>query len=57
MSYLSNLFFIFIMINDMNTDILVLLLIFNMSYFFWMIAWMKNMNDFQMAKVPPHSVV
>ena len=58
MSYLCDLFFIFIfifiMINRMNTDTLVLLLIFqNMSYYFWMITWMKNLNNFQVAKVQP----
>ena len=38
--------------NLMKTDTLVLLLIFyNMSYYFWMITWMKNVNNFQIAKV------
>ena len=62
MSYLCDLFlifiFIFIMINRMNRDILVLLLIFwNMSYYFWMITWMKNVNNFQIAKVQPYGAV
>ena len=36
----------------MNTDTLVLLLIFeNMSYYFWIATWMKNVNKFQIAKV------
>ena len=36
----------------MNTDILVLLRIFqNMSYYFWIITWMKNANNFQIPKV------
>ena len=40
------------MINLMNTDALVLLLIFqNMSYYFWMIMWRKNVNNFKIAKV------
>ena len=43
---------IFIMINLMNTDTLVLLLIFqNISYYFWMIMWRKNVNNFKIAKV------
>ena len=58
MSYLCDLFlifiFIFIMINRLNTDTLVVLLIFqNMSYYFWMITQMKNVNNFQIAKVQP----
>ena len=59
MSYLRDLFlnfiFIFIMINRMNTDTLVLLLIFqtHLSYYFWMMTWMKNVNSFQIAKVQP----
>ena len=41
----------------MNTDILVLLLILqNMSYYFWMITWMKNVNDFHIAKVQPQGI-
>ena len=40
----------------MNTDTLVLLLTFsNMSYYFWMITWIKNVYNFQVAKV--HSQV
>ena len=36
----------------MNTGTLVLLLIFwNMSYYFWMTTLMKNVNNFQIAKV------
>ena len=59
--YLWNLFFIFIfifiMINRMNTDIFVLLLIFqNMSYYFWMITQIKGVNNFQIAKVQPQGV-
>ena len=35
----------------MNSDTLVLLLVFkDMSYYFWMITWMKNVNNFQIAK-------
>ena len=54
-SYLCYLFFIFIfifiMVNRMNADTLVLLLIFqNMSYYFYMITWMRNMNYFQQLK-------
>ena len=41
----------------MNADTLVLLLIFyNMSCYFWMITLMKNVNNFQVAKVQPWSV-
>ena len=36
----------------MNTDTLVLLLIFqNIYYHFWMTTFMKNVNNFQRAKV------
>ena len=35
----------------MNTDGLALSLNFwNMSYYFWMIIWIKNVNNFQIAK-------
>ena len=41
----------------MNTGTLVLLLIFqNISYYFWMIMWMKDLNNFQIAKVQPVGV-
>ena len=41
----------------MNTDILILWIIFyNMSYYFWMIMWMKNMNNIQIAKVQSQGV-
>ena len=61
MSYLCDLFFIFIfifiMINRMNTDTFFLLLLLqNMSYCFWMITWIKNVNNFQIAKVQPQCV-
>ena len=39
----------------MNTDTLVLLLTFKNIYF-WMITWMKNVNNFQLAKVQPQGV-
>ena len=36
----------------MNKDALVLLLTFkNMFYYFWMITLIKNMNNFQIARV------
>ena len=37
----------------MKTDALVLLLIFywNISYYFWIIVWLKKVHNFQMAKV------
>ena len=59
MSYLLELFLIFIIIviNRMNTGTLVLLLIFqNISYYFWMIMWMKDLNNFQIAIVQPLGV-
>ena len=41
----------------MNTDIHVILLLFqSMSYYCWMITWMKNVNKFQIAKVQPQGV-
>ena len=41
----------------MNTDTPVLLLIFeNMSYYFWMTTWIKNVNNFQIVKVQPQGV-
>ena len=41
----------------MNTGTLVLLLIFqNISYYFWMIMWMKDLNNFQIAIVQPLGV-
>ena len=50
-SHVCDTLFISIMINRTNTDIFVLLLCFeNMSYYFWMITWMKNGNNFQVAK-------
>ena len=53
-SYLCGLFFIFIFI---FTDIILLLLTFqNMYYCFCMITWMKNVNNFQIAKVQPQGV-
>ena len=40
------------MINRMNTDTLVLLVIFqNTSYYIWMITWMQNVKNFPIAKV------
>ena len=40
----------------MSTDKLALFLIFYMSYYFWMITWMKNVNNFQIAKAQTHGV-
>ena len=38
----------------MNADTLVSFLIFqNMPYYFCMITWMANVNNFQIAKVQP----
>ena len=39
----------------MNTDTHFLLLIFQNVLLFWMITWMKNVNNFQVAKVHPQS--
>ena len=41
----------------MNTEIHVLLLIFqNIYHYFWMITWIKNVNNFQIAKVQSQGV-
>ena len=61
MLYLFDLYLIFIfiliMVNCMSAHTLVLLLIFqNMSCHFWMITWMKTVNNFQIAKVQPQGV-
>ena len=41
----------------MNTDTFFVLLVFkNIFYYFWMITWIKNVNNFQIAKVQPRSV-
>ena len=41
----------------MNIDTLVLLLFFkNISNYFWMITWIKNVNNFQIAKVQPQGI-
>ena len=40
----------------MNTDTFVLLLIFKNTYYFRMITWVKNENNFQITKVQPHNV-
>ena len=41
----------------MNTDTFVLLFIFkNMSYNFWMIMWIKDVNSFQITKVQAQDV-
>ena len=41
----------------MNRDTIVRLLIFQyMSHYFWIITWMRNVNNFQIAKVQPQSV-
>ena len=55
MSYLCDLFFIFIfiMIDFMDKNALVLLLL---SICFWMTTWMKNVNNFQIAKVQSQGV-
>ena len=59
MSYLRDLFFIFIFIFIMINRIaytLVLLVIFkNISYYFWIITWMKKVNNFRKVKVRPQS--
>ena len=41
----------------MNTDIHVLLLILlEYVHIFWMITWMKNVNNIQIAQVQPLAV-
>ena len=60
MSYLCDLFFLFIMINRIisliQTHLFFCLFFQNMSYYFWMITWMKNVNNFQIGKVQPQDV-
>ena len=62
MSYLCDLFFIFIFIfikiNRIVSWIQTYLFfcLFDVSYYFWMITCMKNVNNFQMVKVQPQSV-
>ena len=65
MSHLCHLFFIFIFIfivinfatSWVKTRLLAFFLIFQtMSYYFWMVTWMKNMNNSQIAKVYPQDV-
>ena len=51
--------FIFIMINRVISYIqthLFLSSYFIMSYYFWMIMWMKNVNNFRIAKVQPEGI-
>ena len=41
----------------MNTNTLLLMFAFkNIFFYFWMIAWIENLNDFQKAKVQPQGV-
>ena len=41
----------------MNTDKFFVLLVFkNIFYYFWTITWIKNVNNFQIAKVQPRNV-
>ena len=41
----------------MNADALVPLLMFwNMFYNFWMITWLKNVNNFQEGKIQPQCI-
>ena len=58
MPYLWDLFFIFAFIFIVTNRIiswiqthLFFCLFLRMSYYFWMITWMKNVNNFQIAKV------
>ena len=60
MSNLSDLFFIFtlvfIMINRMNTDTCSFDYFVEYVHYVWMITWIKNVNNFQIAKVQPQGV-
>ena len=63
MSYLCDLFFvfslIFIVINhtsSLKETYLFLAHFQNVSYYFWMITWMKKVNNFQKLKVQPKDV-
>ena len=41
----------------MDADTLVLLLIFlSMYYYFWLIIWIKNVNNFQTENIQPEGV-
>ena len=41
----------------MKTDVLPFLQMFqNISYYFWMITWMKKANNFLIVKVQPQDV-
>ena len=40
----------------MNTGTLVFLLNLSFSYYFSLITWLKNLNNFQMSKIQPHGV-
>ena len=40
----------------MNTDIHVPLLLYSMRYYSRMIMWMRNVNNFQIAKVQSQGV-
>ena len=61
MSYLWDLFYIFIFILIMMIVWIKTLLFFclyfqNMFYYFWMITWLNNLNNFQIGKVQPQGV-
>ena len=61
MSYLCDLLFIFVYSFIMINRIVLrkqahLPLFFRKSYYFWMIALMKNVNSFQIAKAQPQGV-
>ena len=63
MAHLCDLYFIFFFIffkinhnNVIKTNTLVFAHVLEMSYYFWMITWMKKGNNFQIAKVQPQSV-
>ena len=60
MSHLCDPVFIFVLIfiavNRMSCSIVLLLIFQNMSYYFWMITWMKNVNSFKIAGVQPLGV-
>ena len=57
MSYLCDVFFIFILISIVINRIASFKQTsLNVSYYLWMIVWIKKENHFQIAKVKPQGV-
>ena len=45
------------MINRMNTDTCSFDYFVEYVHYFWMITWIKNVNNFQIAKVQPQGIL